>query len=323
MLPTGRDLSQPHGKLDLRVRSGVGERLDQYLLRRLGWKSRRKVQRLIESGRVVVDGRSAKPALRMHRGDVISVALDPGGHRAADDGLLEPIWEDPYLFAVDKPPGVLVHPVGRTVSGTIINAVHGRYRRLTERGRRSVQPRLCHRLDRETSGVLLVAKTVPARRRLQLAFEENRVAKEYCAIVEGHPQLDRFSIELPICSHIDRERRSHHRLARVAAAGKYSRTDIETLATGPGFSVVLCRPITGRQNQIRAHLAAVGHPIVGDVGYADGDRPWASRAGAPPPPTRALLHSARLMFPHPIWGTRQCLAAPPPSDMTPFLAASS
>ena len=323
MLPTGRDLSLPHGELELRVRCHDRERLDVYLLKRLGWKSRRRVQRLIQIGRVVVDGRPAKPSQRIQRGARIHVTLDPGGASSeTGDEKLMPFWEDPYLLALDKPPGVLVHPVGRTVSGTIINELHHRYRALNRRGSRPVVPRLCHRLDRDTSGVLLVAKTGIARCRLQDAFEADRVAKEYLAVVEGQPTSQ--VIDLPITAHLDPQGASQNRLSRVAEDGKPSVTEVEVVATAAALAVVRCRPRTGRQNQIRAHLAAIGHPILGDTGYGSFRERWSTRGGDEVPdipfPNRALLHSARLEFPHPIWPARAVLAAPPAADFAPFLA---
>ncbi len=172
-----RDLSQPQQKLEFRVRADTRERLDRYLLRRLGWPSRRKIQRLIQHKRVRLNGNYPHAALRIAPGDHIEIRLNSGKAGETEIHLPELLWEDPYLVALDKPPGRLVHPVGRAVSGTLINDLHRRYRGLNEHGQRPVVAQLCHRLDRDTSGVLLVAKTRAARRALQRSFEKGRAHK--------------------------------------------------------------------------------------------------------------------------------------------------
>ncbi|MCA8962455.1 MAG: RluA family pseudouridine synthase [Planctomycetes bacterium] len=311
-LPTGRDLSLAHDRIEFRVRESAADRLDRYLLERLGWKSRNKVQRLIQHGRVTVNGERSKPARRVQRGDVVRIVLDPGGEPNGSEDTPPPtiLYEDPFLVAVDKPPHVLVHPVGRTVSGTIINRLHARYRETGEHGRRRVVPKLCHRLDRETSGVLLIAKCDVARQRLSDDFENGRVEKQYLAITEGAPMSTEFTIDVPIAAHLDREAGRGNRLARADSAGKSAETRFELLRTEGAIALLRCAPLTGRQNQIRVHLAHAGHPILGDVGY--GSDP-ASVPGIPFP-GRALLHSSALQFRHPIWGHRILLRAPFPPD---------
>ena len=135
------------------------------------------------------------------------------------------------------------------------------------------------------------------------------------------PARREFEIDLPIAVRLDRERSRArgHRLSEVDPAGKRARTLVTCVAAGTGFSVLRCRPRTGRQNQIRAHLAAVGHPILGDIGY--GSIPLGGD-DAPPFPERPLLHSAALNFPHPVWGTHHVLRAPPPADFRPFILSS-
>lgn len=315
-LPTGRDLSQAHDRVEFRVRESSQERLDRYLLQRLGWKSRNKIQRLIRAGRVTINGETPKIARKIARGDVIRIALDGGGGEV-DPGaspLDPPIWEDPYLVAVHKPPHRLVHPVGRTVSGTIINELHHRYRGSHTSGLRPVVPKLCHRLDRETSGLLLVAKCDLARRRLSDDFEHGRVRKTYLAVVEGETP-NHFDVDVPILAHLDREREQNNRLARAHPDGKWAETGFERLATDGTLSLVRCFPRTGRQNQIRVHLAHAGHAIVGDVGYGSTFETF------PEAERRALLHSESLEFSHPIWRLPRTLRAPQPTDFEPFLTA--
>lgn len=322
VLPSGRDLSRPEDEVELRVRGTVRERLDRYLLRKLGWGSRTKVQRLIDLGFVLVNGLPGKRSQRLLPGDLVRVRLDAGKSVREEHAPLDPpLWEDPHLVAVSKPAGRLVHPTGRTIAGTVIDELHARYRELNERGARAVVPRLCHRLDRDTTGLLLVAKTAAARRALQEAFESDEVRKGYLAIVSGEPPEDEFEVDAAIASHLDRSRPHSNRLARLDDGGRPSRTRFAVLARGGGISVVHCMPITGRQNQIRIHLAAVGLPILGDAGFG-GDRAPAGLAAALPVPRRALLHSFQLRFRHPVWGTERELRAPVAPDLRPFLLAA-
>ncbi|MEM7166048.1 MAG: RluA family pseudouridine synthase [Planctomycetota bacterium] len=319
--PEGRDLSTgPPPEFHIDVRLHARERFDLHLQRCLGWPSRTKVQRLIRLGGALLNGARARAASRVGDGDRITVRMIvEGTHRDADETtpLPPPFWEDPYLLAVNKPPGRLVHPTGRTTAGTIINEVHLRYAALTRCGTRPLAPRLCHRLDRDTSGVLLISKNELGRRSLQEAFERGEVRKEYLAVVEGTPELS-FRIDLPVAVHLDRTRTKGNRLATIGDDGKPSVTLVERLHAAGDYSVVLCRPLTGRQNQIRVHLAAVGHRILGDVGYGSDAAQWQRRSPIPFP-GRPLLHSAQLRFQHPIWRTDTILRAAPAPDFGPFL----
>jgi len=322
VLPSGRDLSRPEDEVTWRVRGTSRERLDLTLLRELGWGSRTKVQRLIDLGLVHVNGRPGKRSQRLLAGDVVRVRLDAGRSVREEHPPLEPpLWEDPHLLAVAKPPGRLVHPTGRTLSGTVIDELHARYRELNERGGRPIVPRLCHRLDRDTSGLLLIAKTPEARRAVQEAFEADRVRKGYLAVIVGEDAPAEFEVDAAIASHLDRSRPHSNRLARLDDSGRASRTRFAVLARGGGIAIVHCLPITGRQNQIRIHLASVGRPILGDVGYG-GAETLEGASLALPPPGRTLLHSHQLRFRHPVWGTERELRAPLPADLRPYLLAA-
>lgn len=306
------------------VRLHQRQRLDVHLQQCLGWSSRTRIQRLIRLGAVLLNGGPARVASRVQAGDRILVRMVVTGTYAdAPLPMPAPFWEDPYLLAVDKPAGRLVHPTGRTTRGTIIDELQDRYRALSTVGRRPVALHLCHRLDRETSGVLLVAKTELARRALQRAFEADAVRKEYLAVVEGHPEKGQFEVDLPVAVHLDRARDSGHRLARASPDGKPSLTYFTVLGQGPGYALVRCRPVTGRQNQIRVHLAAAGHPILGDVGFGADPQRFAEQGGGTPYPARALLHSEHLLFPHPLWAVPVPLRATPPHDFLPFLPGSA
>ena len=319
-LPTGRDLSETLERLTFSVRGSNRERLDRYLLRKLGWSSRTKIQKLISLDRVTVNDRPGKAAMKVGRGDEVVVRLVlEAANFEEHPPLPPPLWEDPYLFAVAKPAGQLVHPTGKTLTGTVIDAIHARYAANNERSARPVVARLCHRLDRDTSGLLLVAKTLPMRQAMQAEFEADRVRKGYVAIVEGVPNQPTFEVDAGIVDHIDRSKPHSNRLARVDESGRTALTRFEVLGGTDEWSIVHCRPQTGRQNQIRAHLASVGSPILGDTGY--GSDPSALPEETPPA-TRALLHSHQLRFRHPVWGAERELRCPVAEDFLPFFAAA-
>ncbi|MBN1421274.1 MAG: RluA family pseudouridine synthase, partial [Planctomycetes bacterium] len=259
-----RDLSEPIETIAIRVRSMEKDRLDVYLRRKLRWKSRTHLQEVISEGRVRVNGTVRKASYAVKAGDLIEVAVSHGTGVPGDYRDLAPeiLYEDEWIIAVNKPPGILVHPAGRHVYDTVLNYLHFRYRG-AERGR---APRLAHRLDRDTTGVLLAVRDEETGRDLQHQFEGRRVTKVYRAVVAGSPPWDRVRIERPI-------------------GERPARTDVEVLARLGPWAEVECRPLTGRQNQIRIHLAGEGFPIAGDAEIA-GD---AARS-APPLPPRYLLH---------------------------------
>ena len=328
VLPSGRDLSRPPGSALFRVRQDVRIRLDIWLQDRLGWKSRTKIQKLIQLERVQVNGQCVKASTKVSTGDEVEVFLD--GNSETDSSAkpvgLPVLHEDPWLVALNKPAGILVHPVGRTHTGTVVDGLHSDWQPLNDSCLRQATHRLCHRLDRETSGLLLVAKSVEARRRVQDSFENDRVKKSYLAIVEGVPREQEFEIDAPVSAQLDQTRSKGHRLARADEEhGKPSRTLFSTLGSKNGVSLILCRPITGRQNQIRIHLQVAGHPILGDVGYGQTVESLAAGGGqlpeGVPHPDRALLHSFQLVFPHPVWGTPSHLLCPPGGDMAELIEA--
>ena len=326
VLTPGRDLSQPPQSARFRVRQKQRNRLDLWLQARLGWSSRSKIQKLISLGRVHINGSRARPSTRVNCGDEVEVMLETGSRTDIPPIRLPVLHEDPWILIVEKPPGMLVHPVGKTHSGTVIDGLHRQWRALNERSARQVTPRLCHRLDRDTSGLLLLAKTVEARRRLQDDFEKDLVRKSYLAVVEGVPETSSFEIDAGVSAHIDRSRQRDHRLARADdVTGKASLTRFQLLAAGDGISVLLCMPITGRQNQIRVHLQVAGHPILGDQGYGQTQQSLQESGGRLPEqiahPERALLHSFQLRFPHPVWNLPTEVRCPPAGDMAPLLAA--
>ena len=319
------DLSKPHDDVVLEVYLPEDHaRLDVFLAGRLEWRSRSKIRRMIEEGDVLIDGApERKPARKVRQRQKVLVRVPKiEGPLGNDDVPVVKIYEDPYLVALDKAAGTICHPVGKIRYGTLVNALHARYRNTEDRAL-DIVPRLCHRLDKDTSGIILVALQPGVRKRMQWVFESKLVVKEYTAIVEGELPLDYEIVDLPI----GRAKGSlaHIRIARGIdhEQGDEALTVVNVEERFPprdgdrGFTLLRASPITGRQHQIRVHLTARGHPILGDTMYGPlrlGFKQW------PPPPaepliTRQALHAHRIQFPHPVTGEELDLRAPLPEDM--------
>ena len=206
------------------------------------------------------------------------------------------LYEDDSLIAIDKPPGLVVHPTYRNWSGTLLNGLLWHVR-----GRPGVQPSIITRLDKDTSGVVLVALTPEVHARVQRDAIAGRVRKQYLAVVRGTPAPARGLITLPLGRSLE-----DRRLVVVTAAGQQCHTAYEVLASADGRSVVQCELLTGRTHQIRVHLAALGHPIVGDRVYGEAD------ATVP----RQALHMLRLSLPHPVTRETVVFDAPVPHDIS-------
>ncbi len=309
MIGRGRDLSLIRDELAFTVKATSPQRLDHYLLKSLDWKSRTRIQRLIREGYVRVNGEESKPSRRVIHGDAVTIRLSMGVDvpTTYDAIQFEVLYEDRWIVAVNKPAGLLVHPSGRHVYNTLMNYMHHRHRgEVTEEGQ-PVVPRLCHRLDRDTTGVLVVGKDSNVHRLVQHQFENRLVTKEYFALVEGTLRDEygkatlRRTIDIPIGEGTSLATCLDH------TALKPSRTDVEVVREFSDYSLLACRPFTGRQNQIRVHLAAIGCPIVGDQRYGKG-------VLRDEFPDRYLLHSRKLRFFHPRWKSSFELGAELPED---------
>jgi len=302
-----KDLSLPQETVTLEVRTSEPARLDLYVGANLPWRSRTHLQSLIRDGRVLVNGTQAKPSTRVRSGDRIAVRLHEAVELPDYAGFtLECVYEDPWLLAVNKPPGLLVHPVGDHVYDTLINHLHFRYRLRQDEEGEAVRPRLCHRIDKETTGIVLVGLDPWVHDRVRYQFENRLVSKEYVALARGNYRGG-DSIDVPMGEGHDLPSSLAHRVLRPAS------TQVRVLERFEAYTLLACRPKTGRQNQIRIHLGSVGHPIVGDERFGDG----------PPPegfPTRYLLHSRALRLEHPRLKSPLDLAAELPEDFRSLCA---
>ncbi len=265
--------------------------------------SRSRAQDWIESGAVLVDGSvAARPSNRVREGAFIEVALpdsaDLRTRPQPETGTLDVLHEDDHLLALNKPAGVVVHPSYKNASGTLLNAVLWHLR---DRG--DVRPGIVTRLDRDTSGVLLVSLTPGVHARLQ----RTAIRKEYLAVVAGVPSPATGTIDLPLGRDPDDRRR-----VIATADGLPSVTHYEVLSSATGVSVVRCVLGTGRTHQIRVHMAARGWPLLGDATYGVSDDRL----------TRQALHSWCVTLDHPVSGAALRITAPFPPDLEPFLDAT-
>lgn len=311
----GRDLSQFLAEVKLIAdRDDADQRLDHVLAGRIFWRSRSDLQERVKRGTVLVNGRSAKVSSKLKVGDEIRVLVQPEDLPDQDPAgvAITTLHEDASLIVVDKQAGLVVHPTGRHVYDTLMNALHLRYRESGE-AERGVAPHVVHRLDRDTSGVLVVAKTMAAKRALSAQFEEREPEKSYLALVVGRIEKDAFDVDLPL----RRDETAEVRLKMHAhPEGAPSFTRFQTVERFAEHALVRALPRTGRQHQIRVHLAAVGHPIVCDPLYGD-PRSVGAREGAAPLLERQALHAESLALVHPDSGALVRFRAP----LAPDLAA--
>src|SRR5687768_11582894 len=276
--------------------------------------SRAHAQRLIGDGRALIDGGRRRSSDRLSGGERIRVELSapPDETLEAESIPLRVAYEDGSMLIVDKPAGLVVHPSAGHGSGTLVNALLGRAR---DRGEPlgSIagvgRPGIVHRLDKETSGLLVVAKTDAAQASLMRQFGDRSIEKEYLALVRGEPPSSRGRVEAPI----GRDPRDRQRMA-VVAGGRESTTEYEVLGTGGGYALLALHPLTGRTHQIRAHLSYLNLPIAGDLRYGGGEGPGGLR--------RQFLHASRLGLERPLDGRRLRAWSALPPDLDACLDAS-
>lgn len=287
-----------------------GERIDSWVAARVEGLSREGVVRLLAAGRVTVEGASVPKRHRLEPGERVRVDIPPPAPLdcAAESIPLTILHEDDSLLVVVKPRGMLTHPVGRQVTGTLVNALLGHCTNLSGIGG-VLRPGIVHRLDRETSGLIVVAKSDRAHQRLSDQFRDRTVEKLYLAIVHGAPEHAQGRIEAPI----GRDPKSHDRRRIDPQRGKPAVSEYRVLEKRGPLALVEVRLLTGRTHQIRLHLAYLKLPIFGDHLY--GRRADAARFKG------IALHSHRLAFDHPASGKRMRFESPLPADMVALLAS--
>ena len=285
----------------------AGERLDVLLAEPLG--SRSRAQRLIVAGRVLVDGETVKKNHRVAGGEQVAVDDSPEASEAppadAPVAAFGVAYEDEHLIVVDKPAGIVVHPSRGHGEGTLAQALAGR----AAGGDDPWRAGIVHRLDRNTSGLLVVAKSELVHRGLKEAMARREIRREYLALVEGRPPSRSGTIEAPI----GRDRRVRILMSTDSDVAKEAITHFEIERTLPQSTLLRVRLQTGRTHQIRVHMQAIGHPVCGDREYGHEDLYGL---------TRQFLHAARLAFTHPVTADEIDLTSPLPSDLAAALAVA-
>ncbi|HKW61677.1 MAG TPA: RluA family pseudouridine synthase [Candidatus Acidoferrum sp.] len=317
-------LSSVHREL-VASSANSGERLDRFLAANFPELSRTRVQELIDAGRVLVDGNAAKKgSVRLRGGEKIAVEIveRPAVVAKAEAIALEVLYEDEDVIAINKPAGMTVHAGAGNPSGTLVNALLGRGLELSKGGD-PLRPGIVHRLDKETSGVILVAKNDAAHAKLGEAFQQRAVKKTYIALVQGILKEKNGSIELAIGRDpIHRTRMATPKKSWRGAAianPRHARTDWRVLANIDSSTLVDVQLHTGRTHQIRVHFSALKHPVVGDTLYGAAASLRTGKITLPKL-DRNFLHAARLGFAQPRTGVWLEVRAPLPAELREFLA---
>jgi 23S rRNA pseudouridine1911/1915/1917 synthase len=289
-----------------------GERLDIALVMNTDGLSRGQLQALIHEGKVTVNGKIGKPSLKLRGGEQIVVMLPPAPQddRVTPENItLQIVYEDQHLAVIDKPAGLVVHPGDGNEQGTLVNALLARYPQIAQIPYDARRRGIVHRLDKDTSGLIVIAKDSPTQLKLIEQFAARSVEKTYLALVERQPKTTTGRIEAPIT----RDPQQRKRMA-VTRQGKPAITEYKVIDTDfPGGQALLeINLLTGRTHQIRVHLAFIGSPIVGDSVY--GFRKQRVRLN------RHFLHAAKLAFIHPATGERLLFQSPLPEELQRVLA---
>lgn len=295
----------------------AGQRLDRFLVSRLPELSRTRIQSLVQDGFVQVSGMAMKPSYHMEPGNRVSVEIPdaPPPGVAAEPIPLDVLYEDEYLAVINKPAGMIIHPGAGAQSGTMVAAMLDRFG--GEEGLSTVggpmRPGIIHRLDKETSGAVVIARNDEAHKKLVEEFQNREVQKTYLALLHGKLKGEKGTIDLPVA----RDVRRRTRMTARRREGREARTDWKVKLRMEGFTLAEANLHTGRTHQIRVHFSTVGCPVVGDTVYG---APRQERVGAQlmPPLERTFLHSARLSFEHPVSGKRLAFRAPLPVELAEY-----
>ena len=295
----------------------VGERLDRFLTAQVPDYSRSQVQRLIEQGHVTHSRhKTAKPNSDIREGDVIGVELPEAQATAAqpEDLPLDILFDDPDLVVVNKPAGMVVHPAAGNPTGTLVNALLHHVKDLSGIGG-EVRPGIVHRLDKGTSGVMVIAKNDEAHKELARQFHDREVEKEYVALAWGLVQQRKR-----INAAIGRDPKNRVKMSTRAGRARHAVTRVTWSRDLKGVTLVRVAIATGRTHQIRVHLSAIGHPIVGDALYGGVHRRVPHPLRAVSKLTRPFLHAERIAFTHPRTKERLEFTAPLPADLESVVA---
>ena len=304
--------------------SAAGLRLDQYLAQAIPDISRARVQMLIENSQVRVDGQTAKPKHKLHGGEALEIEGAPHPpplHAIPEDIPLDILYEDQYLAVINKPAGMMVH-AGSGASedarnrGTLVNALLFHFAKLSDVGG-ELRPGIVHRLDKQTSGIIVVAKDDSTHRKLGEMFSQREIAKTYLALVHGNVAKDETTVALPIARDLVRRIRMTTRRPDGRSAVSHVKV-VERIKSDYGlFTLVEVRIETGRTHQIRVHMQSLGHPVVGDHLYGAPHRIGDTETGLSL--ERNFLHAAHLAFTHPQSKKTMDIRAPLPKDLESFL----
>jgi len=288
-----------------------GQRLDRFLVSVLADRSRSQIQKFITAAAVTVDGRPGRPNLSVHAGNRVLVDIPaPTSSELARDAVpLEILYQDADLAVVNKPAGMVVHPGAGHASGTLVNVLLHHLPDLSGIGG-EMRPGIVHRLDRGTSGLMVVAKHDAAHQELSRQFHDREVEKEYLALVWGVVQAGRR-----IDAAIGRDPKERQKMSARAKHARHAVTRITRALHLPGLTLCQVAILTGRTHQIRVHLSGIGHPIVGDAVYGGIRRRVNADIKAVQRLERPFLHAARLAFTHPSDGRRMAFTAPLPPDL--------
>jgi 23S rRNA pseudouridine1911/1915/1917 synthase len=292
--------------------AGAGERLDVFLARRMPLRARAECQRLVDKGRVSVDGAVKKSSYKVKAGERIEVELETP---AEPSGLLPEqiplniLYSDPDIVVLDKPSGLVVHPGAGVRSGTLVNALIHHFPEIRDLSE-DERPGIVHRLDKETSGVMVVARSRRAADELKRQFKDRDVKKVYLALVWGRMPALSGRFDRPIGRHPKHGQRMSVRTKMPRSA----LTEYQVRKEYRDLSLLEVRPHTGRTHQIRVHLSAAGHPLAGDGRYGPGRNPKRRFA-------RLFLHAHRLSFRHPLTGAPLEFVSPLPPDFAAVLAS--
>ncbi|MCC6048621.1 MAG: RluA family pseudouridine synthase [Thermodesulfobacterium sp.] len=285
-----------------------GERLDVYLRAKLFDLSRERIKNLIEEGFILVEGKSVKPSYKLKGGEqvLVRIPVEKEYSLQPKEVPFEILYEDEDLAVIYKPAGIVVHPAPGHLDDTLVHGLLLKLRSLSGVGG-ELRPGIVHRLDKDTSGVMLVAKNDFAHKKLTQDFKERRVEKEYLAIVYGKLTQKEGTLDFPIGRHpVQRKKMA------VLKEGRQAITKYKVLRLFKKATLVLAKPLTGRTHQLRVHFSHIGHPILGDPIYG-GLKPDVPR------PERLMLHAYRISFEHPRTGAHLAFTKDPPEDFEQYL----